>query len=327
MKRLLLIVMIGLSLIGAGGALAQEDAMGAAPPITVATELFQQAQQALGAEVYDRALLDSSLFILLNPTYSPGYYLRGIIYLQRGESGDTDAALGDINDALRLAVGEFDTPDYRAILYGVRANVWILNEDYDAAFADYELALAEAPTVDTFVSRAYLYIEQQDFVSALSDIDAAIELSEDMNTDAALYILRANINTTQMDTVAAGGDYLSYIQLIATDVVEADAIASGDVVPLEMVAGRVYIIPLQLAAGDVFSAIAIADEGSAVDPLLVVLDPEGEPIVGNDDVQQGDLTAYVENISVPTAGVYALVVTHAGGGSDGAMVVSVQLAE
>lgn len=326
MKQLLLTTIIMLSLIGAGGALAQDDA--AAPaPITVATELFEQAQQALGAEVYDRALLDSSLFILLNPTYSPGYYLRGIIYLQRAEDGDADAALGDLNNALRLAEGEFADPSYRAGIYNARANVRLANQDVEAALADYELALTEMPNIDTLVDRAFLYTQQQNFDDALTDIDTAIDLSEDVATDAALYMLRANFNNAQMDLVAAAGDYFNYVLLIATEAVEVDPIASGDVVPLEMVEGRVYVIPMNLQAGDVVSAVATADEGSAVDPLLVVLDPDGEPVAGNDDMQQGDLTAFVENVTITTTGIYALVVTHAGGGSEGALVVSAQLVE
>ena len=327
MKRFVLIMMMALWLVGAGSALAQEDAQAAGEPIAVAPELFTQAQQALGAQSYDRALLDSSLFILLNPTYSPGYYLRGIIYLQRAADGDSDTALADLNYALRLAEGDQSTPEYRAGLYTTRAAVWLASGDTEAAFADYELALTEVPNVNTYVDRAILYAQQEDFANALNDIDTAIELSEDMATDAGLYMLRASINNLQMDFDAAAQDYLSYIQLVATDPVEIDPIASGDVVPLEMVAGRVYIIPFTLEAGDVFSAIAIADEGSAVDPLMVVLDPDGEPIAANDDVAQGDLTAYVENVTVSEGGLYALVVTHAGGGSDGAFVVSMQIAE
>ena len=52
-------------------ALAQTGAQPTPPPIAViAPEAYGRGIDALNADDYDRALIDLSLFILLNPTYT-----------------------------------------------------------------------------------------------------------------------------------------------------------------------------------------------------------------------------------------------------------------
>ena len=53
-----------------------------------------------------------------------------------------------------------------------------------------------------------------------------------------------------------------------------------------------------------------------VDPLIALLDPDGTPIAGDDDMG-GVLDSLVENFELPADGTYTLVVSHANGGYDG----------
>jgi tetratricopeptide (TPR) repeat protein len=325
MKWWMAIVCFGVILL-ARPALAQDGAQMMETPITVSSGLFESAQQALNAGEFDRALLDVSLFVLLNPTYSQGYFLRGVIYANRAQDGDIVAALSSMEQALALAEGDNTAPEYRAALYNTRASIHLVNEDNDSAFADYGLSLAEVPNIDAYINRAVLYARQEDFENALADIDAAIVLAGDDAEQAAnLFLLRASINNSRGEIAAAASSYFEYVQSIVQDLQELEALPPGSLLPLQMAAGRVYVIPFRAQAGQILSAVAASAEDSSVDPLLIVMSPAGEPLVASDDVSGEDLTALVQNYLITETGVYALVITHAGGMSEGDMLVGVQL--
>ena len=73
----------------------------------------QGARPDLSAQKYDQAVLDLSLFILLNPTYSPGYYARAQGYMGLN---DLDNALKDVDQAIATASAN-TSADYGSALY------------------------------------------------------------------------------------------------------------------------------------------------------------------------------------------------------------------
>jgi hypothetical protein len=86
--------------------------------------------------------------------------------------------------------------------------------------------------------------------------------------------------------------------------------------------GLVYLIPIAGQAGEMLSAIARPAENSQVDPLIVLLAPDGTPLIGTDDINQNDFAALIEDFELSETGDYTLVVTHSGGGADGDIVVA-----
>jgi len=69
-----------------------------------------------------------------------------------------------------------------------------------------------------------------------------------------------------------------------------------------------------------------AAQDSSVDPIFVLIGPDGDAITADDDGGIGDeetLNAAVREFELPENGTYLLVVSHAGGGSYGEVKVKV----
>ena len=60
-----------------------------------------------------------------------------------------------------------------------------------------------------------------------------------------------------------------------------------------------------------------------MDPLLVLLDVQGLPVLGNDD-GGGQKDALIADYELPQDGVYTLMVSHANGGYEGKIRVSLR---
>ena len=145
-------------------------------PLVVAPELFMQAGQAVQAQNYGRALLDYSLYILLNPTDSQGFYGRGVTYEQVGE---LDSALSDLNHALTFAP---DSPAYTSQIRSTRANIYVQQNNAEAALDDLNQAIElDASNTDALLIRGNVLAFQQHYDEALSDYNAVIELQPDNN--------------------------------------------------------------------------------------------------------------------------------------------------
>src|SRR5260370_661859 len=84
----------------------------------------------------DRAIVDYSEAIRLDPKYVIAFVSRGIAYPVKG---DYDRAIADYNEAVRL------DPKYALAFYG-RGLAYHLTGDFDRAIADYSEAIAVDPT-------------------------------------------------------------------------------------------------------------------------------------------------------------------------------------
>jgi tetratricopeptide (TPR) repeat protein len=296
----------------AGGGNTQQQ-----PSLTVASEFLERAAQAYGAQDFDQALLDISLFVYLNPTSSQGYYVRSLVLAARQE---TDDALADLDRAITLTNDDLFGVEYRATLLTARAEILQATGDLDGALADYDTSLAVAPTLDAYRGRAVYYARQGNFDAALADVDAAIALVEQADT-AGLLLFRASLNVSQGDDEAAANDYFRYAQVIASDFQPLEGFPIGEVAELEMATGRVYALAFEVQAGQTVSAGAGVGDGNAVDPLIILVDPDGNALIANDDVAADDFSAVISGFPITADGVYSLIVTHAAGGDTGTIPV------
>ncbi len=64
---------------------------------------------------------------------------------------------------------------------------------------------------------------------------------------------------------------------------------------------------------------AVSVEPGAVDPVILIVAPDGTPLIYNDDadVEADVLDAIIADFEAPVDGTYVLMVSHARGGSEG----------
>ncbi len=292
----------------------------ASTSLTIADNLLDRTFAAYDARNYDQALLDVSLYVLLNPTAAQGYYFRALVQMARQQP---DSALGDLERALDLADSNLYNAEYRAGLLTTRAGVLQGMEDVEGAREAYAQSLETAPSIDAYTGRALLSVDQGEFEAAVDDLDAAIALAPQEQI-ASLYLFRASVHTQAGDDEAAS-DYLTYVQNMANDVQEGEPLVAEEVVEFEIAAGRVYALPFQATEGDLLTAAAAADEAGGVDPLLVLLAADGTALAANDDRAPDDLRAVIGDFPIPADGTYVLLLTHSGGGDTGTVRVAISL--
>ena len=286
-------------------------------PQVVAPELFDRAVQSLDDQQYDRAVLDFSLFILLNPTSSLAYYQRAHSHIGMY---DLESALEDVDQALRTSPLNA-TPEYGAALYLLRGDIEAQQRELEAALADYTQSLELSAMPETFFSRGLVYAANNDFESALTDLDDAIELDA---TNPVFYIYRGQLNTAVRNVQAAGDDYLDFFNLIA-DPQDGAELKTGQAITLPVDRGVVYRVPFVAKAGQ-FASMRAVGESNAVDPLMVLLDPDGNALVGDDD-SGGDFSAMIFDYEIPEDGRYTLMVGHSFSGFTGNVQVLLRITD
>jgi hypothetical protein len=92
-----------------------------------------------------------------------------------------------------------------------------------------------------------------------------------------------------------------------------------------MTAGRTFRLPFEAEAGQHMTVSVTSVNPGEVDPVLLVVDPDGTPLVFNDDISDENLDSAVSEFELPASGMYTLVVSHARGGSEGNIVVGLEL--
>lgn len=126
------------------------------------------------------------------------YFSRGLCY---NHLENHEFALADIDEAIRLTLqhtghvtswmssndkNEFDETFFNFILeaqnmevaYFVRANGYVLKEDYEGAFADYTAVIQLNPlSANAYLGRGDIYQDRHDFVHALVEYDMALSIT------------------------------------------------------------------------------------------------------------------------------------------------------
>lgn len=319
-KRITLTLLIAIMLVLPAAAHAQQaqqptPAPQSQPSGIVAPELFDSATSALDAEDFDRAVLHMSLFLLLNPTFSQGYYVRALGYLR---SDNTEQALVDVEQALSTAP---DIPEYQSALYGLRANIHTQTDEIEDAAEDYTRAIDLNPSPELHANRALAYITLQDYEAALDDLDSAVQAVDD---DPVLRLYRAFVHTRLENDLEAAQDYYEFMQLVETRRVENDPLVAGQPSIVTIERGVVHEFELEGEHDQLLTVIAQGRPGDQIDPLLVLLDDEGEVLAADDD-SGGATNAVIVNFELPADGTYTVLVSHSLGGFDGQVAVAYEV--
>jgi tetratricopeptide (TPR) repeat protein len=167
-----------------------------------------------------------------------------------------------------------------------------------------------------FLVRGDLNAQIGNYEDALADYDQLIEVIPD---NPALWLVRGHYNNSANHDSDGARDFFQWLTLIEQRRLEADPLALGDTVAVEMNEGWTYRIPFEARAGQ---EIVITAASLQVDPLVVLLDTGGVPIASDDD-SGGGLDAAISGFNVPDHGTYTIVLGHARGGSSGSVTVKV----
>ena len=154
---------------------------------------------------------------------------------------------------------------------------------------------------------------------ALNDLTLALELQPDMQD----YYLARGIIYDEMERARLGGaDFYRRISLLERETVELE-LDFGESVMVEMVQGLVARLGFAGEAGQPVTIAARDHVGAGVDPLLVLLDGDGLPLTGDND-GGGQLDALISGYELPEDGVYTVALSHADGGYEGGIRVSLR---
>lgn len=81
--------------------------------------------------------------------------------------------------------------------------------------------------------------------------------------------------------------------------------------------GRVYRLPFEAEAGQTLT-ITVTGSDNDVDPIATILDPAGEPVIANDDIELGvQRDVLIEGFVVPQSVTNSLVLSVTRAGSSG----------
>lgn len=260
-----------------------------------------------------QAVVDAATKLLQSdPTSIEGYFRRGVAYAQ---NGDLQASLADFSKVIELA------PDDPSAYFN-RAIIEQSLGDDSAALNDLNKVIEMSPSdPSAYYLRGQIYVGQQKLTEARADFTRVIELAPRARPEVFLY--RGFVNNLLEDIPAAAADYTQWATAIQTQGFNQEKLVSGNSTDVQMAEGRVYRIPFDGKTGQVLNVRANNTTG-AVDPILIILDPDGTPLIANDDVG-GGYNAAIIDFALPVDGVYTIVVSHARGGSDGPVRVNLLL--
>lgn len=247
------------------------------------------------------ALNDYDKAIELNPRYAAAYTGRATLLDQRGESQNAQ-----IDQLIAEGLTSFTRQDLNGALIKFTQAI-----DVDET--------PEGYVANAYYNRALVHSTLGDVDASIADYTAAIELNPQMHDS---YLGRGISYRQIEETAKAGADFGKRIEILATDTTEG-TLEIGVSEEVVMAYGQVFRFTFEGQAGQSLNLSANDIALIGVDPLIVLLDPDGTPIGGDDD-NGGELDAQLANFELPADGTYTLIVSHANGGYDGLVSVYVR---
>jgi len=185
----------------------------------------------------------------------------------------------------------------------------------------------EFDAVDYF----YLALDHQqsgEYYDATADYTRAIELDP---TIASSYLNRGvAYEQIGSNEYRAMSDFTQWMMRDNMQVFNHVTVRNSTDFTITMSESYRFDIPLALQDGEIVNLSAVSLNEDEVDPIIVLLDANGRPVAANDDVRRQDgslvsMNSYIGQYEVSRSGEYTLMVTHAGGGSYGDVVVRVDI--
>jgi len=289
-------------------------------------------------EDYALAIDDYTRAIELRHYQWTYYAFRADAYLL---ARDASAALRDYDQAIELNPRYTEAFRGRALAYqlvgdGLRSQLDALiaeglasaaRGDSFSAINSFTLAIDSTNEplrvlADAYYNRALARYTSQNLAAAIADYTQALEIYPRMHDS---YLGRGIANRENGDLRQAGRDFLRRIEILESDT-QRGTIQRGQPLSVPMAYGTVHRLTFQARSGDFITVSARDVENTVVDPLIAILGPDGEAIAGDDDFGRGlhDLDSLIEGLRLTQDGTYTIVVSHANGGFDGPIVVTLE---
>lgn len=213
----------------------------------------------------------------------------------------------------------------------VERHIVVYQADVNDAATSEDPADVEAVELDA-VDYFYLALDHQqdgDYYDAIMDYNRVISMDDSI---AAAYLNRgvAYEQIGGCSGYQAASDFYVWMTRDNLVVETLPAINTTDEFEMELNQNHRYDLPINLVAGQsVNISVASVDE-DVVDPIIVLLGPDGEIVTANDDMRysDGDLLSMnpsIRNLNIRSDGEYTLLISHAGGGWDDDVTVSVTI--
>lgn len=246
----------------------------------------------LQLEQYEEALADFDRVIALDPENDIAYYNRGSAY---SNLGDFEAAVTDFSQVITL-----NPEDYEA--YVERANALVELDEYDSAFADYEAALELNPDYEyAYLSRGVAYYLTDEYGPALADLQRYVERVQAAGLEPEQEVLNLIRQVEALlPTPTPGGQGDERPQPVRPGQSVQGSITG-------QVFARRYVF--MAGPGDVIGVRMSVVSGS-LDPLVILLDPQGSEIARNDDDPRGtNRDSFLRDFTIPQPGEYTIIAT------------------
>jgi hypothetical protein len=154
---------------------------------------------------------------------------------------------------------------------------------------------------------------------AIMDYSRSLALDE---TVSASWLNRGVAYEQMGNHYRAMYDYMRFIQRDGISIGVQPLVTDDTNMRVNVYKNTVQAIPMSLNSGDIVSISVSSVEENLVDPLIIVVDTEGNPVAANDDVRRQDgsiisMNSSIDKATVNQTGGYILLVSHAGGGEYG----------
>ncbi len=290
---------------------------------------------------YDEALADYNMAIALSPSTSSYYDDRAQLFTALDQA---DPALLDglMRDGLRQmdaqkweeAIKYFkrvindptaaDLPDPVKYAYYDLGRAYLELDQYDQAAEALRTALELAP--DFVLAEVWLgkvYADQGDTATALEHYNHALAQKPDI---ARTYLFRGMIDEATDQPDAAAADYWQWLSMAQVHRLDWAVADPSQPFSVALRSGWRYYLPLSGTAGQTINIQAepLDTVPSDVEPLIVLLDPDGHPLAAASGTDQEGHRATLSTVTLPVSGSYTLVLGHARA-DDGIVQVSTTL--
>ncbi|MEL6308975.1 MAG: tetratricopeptide repeat protein, partial [Chloroflexota bacterium] len=179
---------------------------------------------------------------------------------------------------------------------------------------------------------AYDHQQDGDYYDAIMDYNRVIQ----MNPDLAVPYLNRGVAYEQIggcNGYRAAADFYTWMTRDGISVETLDEVNETTIFNIDLSENTRFDLPLDLVEGQsVNLAVTSVDEDGdlVVDPIIVLLGPDGDIVTANDDMRYSDgellsMNASIRNMYVGESGEYTLLISHAGGGWDNDATISVTI--
>ncbi|MCC6613717.1 MAG: hypothetical protein IT320_09585 [Anaerolineae bacterium] len=280
------------------------------------TSAFSLAVAAAANSIVGNAEDAADAFSLALERSSDGAQLYGLMAAAAFVKGNPDEILENSSHAVEM------NPNLAAA-YRLRGIGNLYSGDLEAALLDAERALELDPTTYYFhYLRASIYFGFGDPETAINDINAALALNPRSFIGNAM---RAGANAALDHMEQAAQDFASAIDARTNEVIDADPLVSDASAQFTMTFGRTLHLPFEASDTQTLTINVNSINLDEVDPVVLLVSPEGVPLVFNDDASDDTLDAEIADYVLPEGGMYTLVVSHANAGSEGDVEVLLSL--